>query len=205
MRRRSRTIGVLAGLASLFLLVLIARMPPGRVYGVAPRQDAPPRPVEATKGGSVEAADLPSMPGDPPAMEPPLGRVIENPNAPALAPIPAFAADPEKSAEDFLARTRKEATDAVEALNREAAQLRDRLAKVESGLSRYKATLDALNSGQVDASSKAGATRGAVEREADGQPAQSKERTPDPVSNPAPRPRRPSAQIRRADPAALPG
>ncbi len=64
--------------------------------------------------------------------------------APAGVASPAPPADPERSAEEFVERTRKEASDAVDALTKERAELRARLAKVEAGLTRYKATLEAL-------------------------------------------------------------
>jgi len=73
------------------------------------------------------------------------------PFAPADLSLPPPAAvvqppsDPKKAVEEFIARNRKEADDAIKALTREAETLRARLRDVEEALERWRAVADALN------------------------------------------------------------
>jgi hypothetical protein len=64
----------------------------------------------------------------------------------APAPAPAKPDDPEKGANDFVEKTRKEAAFAVESLRKEAESLRKRLQKVEAALQRWENLLEALQS-----------------------------------------------------------
>ncbi len=146
MPRNSRKIQILAGLATLMVVALAVATMPGRLSRAARLQDQS-KPAEAPPLDTAKAAVIP-VDADPTAAPPmPVELTSEPPppRAPNAAPVAALPQDPEKAAEEFLARTRKEASDAVDALNSEVAQLRERLAKVEAGLARYNATLDALN------------------------------------------------------------
>jgi hypothetical protein len=104
---------------------------------VAPEQDVTAPPARAV----VEAPEL----RDGLSTEPSLPRVVPKI---AVAQEPNLESDPEASADAFLARTRQEATQAVDALTKEAAALRKRLQQVEAALGRYRATLTALNAAQ---------------------------------------------------------
>ncbi len=81
-------------------------------------------------------------------------RVAEPPPA---APVPVSASasdeeDPEKQARSFVERNRKEAEAQLKALNAEAAQLRARLGKIESGIRRWQALADAMDRTEESAS-----------------------------------------------------
>ncbi|MDB5352271.1 MAG: hypothetical protein JWN86_3518 [Planctomycetota bacterium] len=163
MRSRSRVIQIVAGSATLALLGLAGTLLPtsptlaGRLQGVQEKGspvDPPPvgqtKPAEATKDAAIPVV---LDEGPPRATEvlPTVSETTAPPNLPTVnvVAVPAISPDPVQSADAFVARTRKEASDAVEALNKEATALRERLAKVEAGLARYQATLDALNARQV--------------------------------------------------------
>lgn len=146
MPRKSRKIQLAAGLATLIAVALVVASMPGKLSRAARLQDQS-KPVGAPPQDTAKPAVMPleAEPVLAPQMPVELASEPPPPAAPNAAPVAAPSPDPEKAAEEFLARTRKEASDAVDALNAEAAQLRERLAKVEAGLARYKATLDALN------------------------------------------------------------
>ena len=77
---------------------------------------------------------------------------------PPIAPTGDAAApptdDPEKSAQAFVERSRKEAEAHLKALTTEAAQLRSRLAKLESGIKRWQTLVNALKGTQATALSE---------------------------------------------------
>jgi hypothetical protein len=62
--------------------------------------------------------------------------------------------DPEQSARAFVERSRKEAEAHLKALTAEAAQLRARLARLESGIKRWQALVSALRGTQAQAASE---------------------------------------------------
>ncbi len=88
----------------------------------------------------------PDMPGLSAAPMVVPGPILQPQEAPDLKPPASPLADPIQAADDFVARSLKEAETAVEALNKEKAELKERLAKVEQGLNRYKAAVNALKS-----------------------------------------------------------
>ena len=57
--------------------------------------------------------------------------------------------DPDQDAEQFVARTRKEATDKIAALDKEAAELRARLAKVIHASNRVKKAMSGMLDGEL--------------------------------------------------------
>jgi hypothetical protein len=112
-----------------------AATPDSPVGGVKLRELAPP-PV---------ARDEPPPPSAPAetAAKDPLPPI--SPAEDAAAPSPE---DPEKSAQAFVERNQKEAEAHLKALTAEAAQLRARLARLESGIKRWQTLVNALRSTQ---------------------------------------------------------
>lgn len=162
---RSRRAKIAAGLLTGGLLAGLAMAVPTGASRAARPQDPPPKsepkrvdpspPPDAGKAGSIPD------PGQEPAATPPPSEAVlgaQPPQVPSLpqdtsprepapkpdpAPAPvaspaALSPDPEKDAEEFVTRTRKEALDRIAALDREAAELRARLAKVEAASARLK-------------------------------------------------------------------
>ncbi len=101
--------------------------------------------VDRSEPANPGPEPMPKIESPPEMPAAPLPPVAVAQMAPA-APMPASAAahDPDKAAEEFVERTRKEAAAAVDTLTAEATQLRERLAKVEAGLARYRETLEAV-------------------------------------------------------------
>lgn len=104
----------------------------------SPALDASPAPVSSPSPTIVSSAVEP-----PPAIPSPNSR-------PAAENGTVTADDPEKSARDFVEKTRKEAEAAKIALEGEAKKLRARLRSVESALDRWESLISALErDGQV--------------------------------------------------------
>jgi hypothetical protein len=105
---------------------------------IRPLDDPPQRSLLPEKpGGGLEVAS-------PSPVAPTLKVSVEVPRVDG-PPLAAIGDDPEGAAEAFLVRARQEATQAVDALTKEAVSLRERLKKVETALSRYRGTLGALD------------------------------------------------------------
>lgn len=113
-----------------------------------------PRPVYATT--AVIEAPIEQLPAStaepgPPQADPavsPTTAASPEPSAPTAGPVAAPAAppaDPVASVENFVERNRKEAETAIETLTAEAANLKERLAKVEVALTRWQSFSRALN------------------------------------------------------------
>ena len=125
--------------------------------GAEPLVDPAPAPVvaevpEATAGPkSVDALPAPADQ----AISPATGSVVA-PVAAEAAPTPAPAPqeqaaaklDPVDAVDSFVERNRKEAATAIESLSTEAENLKSRLAKVESALTRWQSFSRALNADQ---------------------------------------------------------
>jgi len=128
---------------------------------------APAPPVQV----SEKHQEIPSVPGlakiieaAPPVIgqgEPPPPAAPTDAAKDSLPPITPerYAAgaptdDPEKSAQAFVERSRKEAEAHLKALTTEAAQLRSQLAKLESGIKRWQTLVNALRGTQARGSSE---------------------------------------------------
>jgi hypothetical protein len=107
----------------------------------SPALERPDPVAHASAPEPAEAFDVPPMPA----------AVVLKAEAPN---VPALETDPEAAAEAFVARTRQEAMQAVDALTKESAALRKRLAQVESALGRFRATLSALETAKPAQDSK---------------------------------------------------
>jgi hypothetical protein len=114
-----------------------------------PSDSAPP-PVPAVSARSEQPAStsvnsaalaLPGTGAAPPASD--LGA--------APAPVARETDDPDKAAQSFVDRSRKEAEEHLKALTTEAEQLRARLAKLDTGIRRWERLLSALKSAQGQA------------------------------------------------------
>jgi hypothetical protein len=113
-----------------------------------PVAEVPPPNPPAIESVPVTVADPFDAPGIPaaPAAEPAKMDTLTVPAAQqgAAAATPA-GDDPERAAQDFADRTRKEADAAIKSLTAEAETLRARLRKVEAGLQRWQALQTALD------------------------------------------------------------
>ena len=125
-------------------------------------KDAPPPPPIAPAAASAKensaAGVVHKDQGAPPPIDPlpttvekaPAGAEIVS-KAPSIALMDAPAAggeDPEKSAQSFVERNRKEAEVQLKALTTEAEQLRTRLAKLDSGIKKWHNLLAALKTAE---------------------------------------------------------
>jgi hypothetical protein len=137
--------------------------------GPPPVERAPaPLAQAAQKPSALAPAPAPSKPREaaPPPIgpaEPPLPTAPAEPAAKqALAPYDPVAVtvaapssdDPERSAQAFVERSRKEAESNLKALTAEAAQLRARLARLESGIKRWQSLVNALKGTQAQAATE---------------------------------------------------
>jgi hypothetical protein len=120
-----------------------------------PREQPPAPPVEGFK----KQTELPSVTGPAKYTEaapPAIGQGELMPHAAAAEPVTSegygvaapSTEDPEKSAQRFAERSRREAEAHLKALTTEAAQLRARLAKLESGIKRWQTLVNALKGTQ---------------------------------------------------------
>ena len=147
---------------------------------------------------------------EPPAeIEPPAPLASDSGSAdPAVSPVAAPTApveeqtkvDPVQSVENFVERNRKEAESSIQTLTTEAANLKDRLARVEKALIRWQAFSRALNADQpasqpeVPATAPESTTGPKVKWERP-TPDQSPQPTPDDKPAPAAPPTEPPAQL----------
>jgi hypothetical protein len=102
----------------------------------APRSSGQP----ASTSGNSAALSLPVPEATSATVAPDLGA--------APPPVALEADDPEKFAQSFVDRSRKQAEEHLKALTTEAEQLRARLAKLDSGIRRWERLLSALKSAQ---------------------------------------------------------
>ena len=146
--RRRRSVASVAGglLGALVLTALVVGLRPLRAQRGVPDPPTLPAEPKAARPSSPPAESQPPTFADPqPLTAPP---ATTPPVAPADGPFPPVykaPEDPEKAANDFVLRTRREATAAVKSLQEEAATLRARLQKVESALQRWQGVIAALD------------------------------------------------------------
>ena len=148
--RRTRIVQVAAGLAACALVGLAGYVMPSRTSIAAMRTQDPgqkqgdaPQPQPDAPIPDDGRSELPA-----PSQEIPPEAKLPGPE-PAGQPS-AIAPDPEKDADDFVARTRKEVADSVAALDNEASELRTRLAKVEAASAKLKAAFGAVGEPILD-------------------------------------------------------
>jgi hypothetical protein len=130
-------LGTLGGIASL------AQQRPNKT------EPAPPAIPDA---GKAEPAPIPDPPANPAETLPPKAIPANanpaSPSSPATEPPPLAQSpaeiDPMQTVESFVARSRKEADDAIKNLTTEAEALRTRLKKVEAALERWQGVSRAL-------------------------------------------------------------
>jgi hypothetical protein len=99
-----------------------------------------------------EAPAIPRSP-EPKGLEAPSSAAEPEPIAEAAparvklsgAGSPSPSEDPDAQARSFMERSRKEAESQLKSLNAEASQLRDRLQRIESGIRRWQALVDAMD------------------------------------------------------------
>jgi hypothetical protein len=130
----------------------VASEPPRKQNG----GDAIPLPVAPDSGTNATTDQSPSshppLPASPGSPEP----ADSTPPLPGSRRLPApsdnqpatSSNDPEQSAQAFVERNQKEAEDHLKALTAEAHQLRARLTKLESGIRKWQALVNALRSSQ---------------------------------------------------------
>lgn len=117
---------------------------PDRVVPLPAVADVPPPTppsIESIPTGGNHALEPPAVTASEPGK-------LDSSAVVAAQPSPAPASgveDPEKAAQEFVERTRKEADSAIKSLTAEAEILRARLKKVESGLHRWQALHAALD------------------------------------------------------------
>lgn len=112
----------------------------------APSRSAPTSPAPAIESVPVGGSDPVEFSGVPVVTEPAkVDSAAVAAGQPSTAPGALAADDPEKAAQDFAERTRKEADTAIKSLSAEAETLRARLRKVEAGLQRWQALQAALD------------------------------------------------------------
>jgi hypothetical protein len=132
---------------------------------ISPDSAPPAIPATPSAVGRLEPRSADAG-GPPPA--PPIQKAKEQSAAPAAGPAPDPAAtganDPEGTAQSFVDGWRKEAEEHLTALTAEAEQLRQRLAKLDSGIKRWERLLAALKSAQSQ-SVASNAPEGAVDLE----------------------------------------
>jgi hypothetical protein len=116
-------------------------------------EEIQPVPVDAPSAAKTpEAPAIPRSP-EPQGLEAPAVAADPEPiaeAAPARARIsepasPSPSEDPDAQARSFVERSRKEAEAQLKTLNAEAAQLRNRLQRIESGIRRWQALVDAMD------------------------------------------------------------
>jgi hypothetical protein len=137
--RRTRMLQVVAGLATCSLVGLAVAMGPAGVSLAARRAQDPVAKGAPPQRVAEKALDEPVRE----TFEASAPRANADPfDARGVA---AVAPDPEQDADNFVARTRKEAADRIVALDKEANNLRVRLARVEAASAKIKAAFGGLD------------------------------------------------------------
>lgn len=136
--RRKRLIPLVAGLTTCAVLVSAAFLLPSRSSHGA-RRIQEPTPKSAIAGpDSIHLSEIAPQLTDAPVD-------AKNDFRPVIAARqPLVGPDPEKDADDFITGTRMEVADRVAALDKEANDLRIRLAKVEAASAKLKAAFKAI-------------------------------------------------------------
>ena len=132
--RRKRIIQIAAGLATCAVVGASALVLPLRP-SLAARGSQDSVQKQGERAPDPKGQDQPAPLPAEIALEPQPAPPMLEPTPPA----PSAVADPEKDAEEFVVRTRAEASARVNALEREARDLRIRLAKVEAAATKLKA------------------------------------------------------------------
>ncbi|APW62426.1 hypothetical protein [Paludisphaera borealis] len=146
-----------------------AETPEAKPAAPAPAPSAAPTPVELKGNAATELPAIAESPEGAPIPRAPEPKGLEAPAiaaepqpiaeaAPAKAmtmdlAFPIASNDPDSQARSFVERNRKEAEAQLKALNTEAAQLRARLSKIESGIRRWQALADAMEKSEDAAAS----------------------------------------------------
>ncbi|WP_422931122.1 hypothetical protein [Singulisphaera sp. PoT] len=123
-----------------------AATPPSEVLPPTPPSD--PIGLPPTSPAETPAPTDPVRPPDAPAaspFDPPSTNSQSPPAAEPVAPPKAASEDPLQAVDSFIERNRTEANTAIEKLSEEAKELKERLAKVESALARWKKISQALD------------------------------------------------------------
>lgn len=136
----------ISGALSVCIVLGIA-MSPRVASKVANAQEATSKLASPPLGVSGKAVlQDPNVP--PPSFPPPPDELelppAKQPAPVSLAPPASRTLDPDQDAEQFVAKTRKEAVDRIAALDKEAADLRAKLAKVEAASTRIKTAMGGL-------------------------------------------------------------
>lgn len=151
-RRRTRIVQVTAILGACALVGLAGYVMPSRTSIAAMRTQDPGQ----KQGDAPQPQPAAPIPDDGRSQLPPIADAnlpkdeAKLPEAEPAGQPSAIAPDPEKDADDFVARTRKEVADRVAALDNEANELRTRLAKVEAASAKLKAAFGAVGEPVLD-------------------------------------------------------
>jgi hypothetical protein len=132
--------------------------PPTSASAEQPK-DGPPPPIAADSLAAPtptlkmpdHLSSPPTAHGEPvlPGISPAADANIAPPQAPATEEPPVAASeDPEKSAQSFVERSRKEAETQLKVLTGEAEHLRARLARLETGIKKWQSLVNALRTAQ---------------------------------------------------------
>lgn len=150
--RHPKAIGISALLAVCLVLGMVwspsAALKVANAQEGAPNSENPQRREDRKFKAPVPALPGLASPAPDESLPPPVDAAdlppVESPAPVSLAPPTSRTLDPDQDAEQFVAKTRKEAVDRIAALDKEAADLRAKLAKVEAASKRIKTAMGGL-------------------------------------------------------------